>query len=146
LKSGARVWRKTESRDFAGVLAGEQVYFRGEPDVFGNIVADQVYINITNFYGQIIEVRGNEYQVLVNGRGGQVRRVIVDSETMRGGPSPFSISDIQVGRMVQTVGFLLQDGRVAATRVTVYANGIPVDVPKGALFLHPTTGQLQKLP
>jgi hypothetical protein len=55
-----------------------------------------------------------------------------------------SMKDAQKGRFVETIGLMLTDGKVAATRVIVSINGRPVDTPPDAKILDPRGNPVRK--
>jgi hypothetical protein len=147
LGSGAEVWKKTTQRDFSDIAVGDEVVVGGRLDASGTLVADQVWANITSFYGMIVSASGNEYQVLLERpeSNGERKTVIVDSNVVNAYDKPLPPTDIQVGRFVQTIGMDRVDGRVEATRVIVYReDGFPMGTGPHPFIIDPTGRVIQK--
>jgi hypothetical protein len=101
---------------------------RGYRVASGELAATDIWANITRFSGLIVNVNGNEYQVREY-RTRQTRTAVVDSDTASGaGTLPLLPTDLQVGRDVETIGLLLPDGKVAASRVYITIDGLPLRV------------------
>jgi Domain of unknown function (DUF5666) len=123
LATGARIWKKTTSQDFSAVRVGDEISVRGHRVSQGELVATQVYVNITRITGRITNVNGNEFEVDIfdvsGKRRGETTTVIVDAQTVTGRDVSLSMSDLQKGRYVEIIGLKLPDGKIAATRVDV---------------------------
>jgi hypothetical protein len=118
-------------------MVGDNLIARG--NLVGNrIVAMHLWSNIAGFFGAIKETRSNAYSVLTP-RGNQ-RTVVFDGNTLSVRSIPILSSEIQVGRTAQTVGLRLPDGTVYATKVVIYDNGAPINMPVNATIINPRTG------
>jgi hypothetical protein len=136
LASGGKVWKKRTRNDFSAIRVGDEISVVGYRVALGELAATEIWANITRFSGQIINVKGNEYQVREY-RTGQTRTAVVDSETVSGARNMrLSPSDLQVGRDIETIGLLLPDGKVAASRIYIWVNGLPLGV-KNPRFIDP---------
>jgi hypothetical protein len=124
LGSNVDIWKKNTRRDLSDIVAGDMVLVSGNLNSSGTLVADKVWANIASFYGLIVSVAGNQYEVLLYQPqpNGQRMTVIFDSNVMNAFGAPMPRTDIQVGRFAQTLGVGLPDGRVDATKVVVYGD------------------------
>jgi hypothetical protein len=128
LASGGNVWKKTTRNDFSAIRVGDEISVRGYRVASGELAATDIWANITRFSGLIVNVNGNEYQVREY-RTRQTRTAVVDSDTASGaGTLPLLPTDLRVGRDVETIGLLLPDGKVAASRVYITIDGLPLGV------------------
>ena len=123
LATGARIWKKTTSQDFSAVRVGDEIWVRGFRVSESELVATEVYANITRITGRITNVNRNEFEVDIfdvsGNRRGEVSTVIVDTLTVTGRNVSLSVSDLQRGRYVEVIGLKLPDGKIGATRVDV---------------------------
>src|SRR4051812_7643500 len=53
LNGESHVWKKAMRSDFAAILPGDVISGRGTLDVFGNIVATDLWANIERFEGEL---------------------------------------------------------------------------------------------
>ena len=99
-------------------------------------MATEIWANMTRISGRVSDVSGNQFRVLLVDVGGRPRgeekTVLVDADTVTDRDLPLSMRDVQKGRYVETIGLKMTDGTIAATRVTVFVNGRPVDMPANA--------------
>ena len=133
LASGGKVWKKTTRQDFSAIRVGDEILMRGYRVALGELAATDVWANITKISGHILDVSGNRFRVSLVDVGGRPRgeekTVLVDAGTVTDRDLPLSMRDVQKGRYVETIGLKMPDGTIAATRVTVFVNGRPVDMP-----------------
>ena len=134
-----QVWKKSIRRDFTLITPGDSIYVTGTKDAAGNLVATDVAANITSFWGMIVSVSGNQYEVLLHHPEptGVRKFVIVDSGVLDAFDRPLSPGDIRVGRFVQTIGLVRPDGKIEATKAIVYENNMPLNTPPHLPALDP---------
>jgi len=134
LGNGGQVWKRSISYDLSPVQIGDRVVVRGGLDFSGTFVATDVWVNIGGFYGRIVSVTANQYEVLVT-RGNRqwIRKAVVDSNTLGQGNELLSSSDLAVGRFVQTVGIKMADGTLLASRV--FGSVSAKDLPSGTVLV-----------
>ncbi len=140
----AVVWKGREVRGTAGLSmlhAGDRIYVSGDSDPSGGLVAKQICANIVNFFGLIVRVSREGYEVLLQPRSSnaknhkdEIKSFIWNNDTVVG---MGSLGDIRTGRYAQTVGLALPNGKILATRVFVYErNGLPPCCSLGLMPLH----------
>jgi hypothetical protein len=104
--------------DFSNVGRGDRVLLRGSLVSDDRFVAREVWSNIASFFGKVLDVKGNECDVLVShDEGSTARHVIVRPDMLGDRDEPLPKRDDLVGRDVQVVGSSLPDGKVVAIRI-----------------------------
>jgi hypothetical protein len=124
LGKGVDVWKKTKRLDLADIEAGDTILVSGIIDSTGKLIADTVWANFNSFFGLIVSVNGNQYQVVLHRPelSGERLTVILDENVVNAFGKPLPPTDIQVGRFVQTIGMNRSDGNIEATKVVVYGD------------------------
>lgn len=134
------VWKGKIFHDLSLVQVGDDFAARCRADSSGGLVAELIELNVVNFFGIITKVDGGgeSFDMLTNpnadAHSGYVKKtlkVTVDSDTL------FSASakeDLEAGWDVQMVGLDLKNGRVRATRLTVYEGNRPVRMGNGKML------------
>ena len=127
------------------VTVGDDIAARCRIDASGKLLAEWMSLNIVNFFGVITKTGDNEFEVFTNPNADpqsaykkENKLVTVDADTI------FEASareDLKQGRDVQVVGLDLRNGRIRATRVTVYEGNRPVRMGTGRVVL--PTGQVR---
>lgn len=135
------IWKGQVFHDLKPVAVGDSIMARYRADASGKLVADAVWLNITNFWGVITRVADNEFNVLTNPNADpesaykkENKAVEVDANTT------FEASaegDLKPGRNVQVVGLVLKNGEIEATRVIVYEGNRPVRMNPDAIITLP---------
>jgi hypothetical protein len=136
------IWKGKTFHDLAPVQIGDDFSARCRADASGKLVAEIIWLNIVNFFGVITKVDGDSFEMLTNPnadpQSAYVKRTLkvsVDADTVFDSSAK---EDLKVGREVQMVGLDLRNGRVRATRLTVYEGNRPVRMENGEVM--PITG------
>ena len=132
------VWKGKTTHDLSLVQVGDRFSARCRADSSGRIVAENISLNIVNFFGVITKVCGDNFEMLTNPdadpQSAYVKKnlsVIVDADTIFDGSAK---DDLKFGREVQLVGLDLKNGMIRATRLTVYENKRPVRMGSGKVL------------
>jgi len=145
LAKGAQVSKQTIRHDFSDVHVGDKVLMRGQRNPSGDFVANEVWVNFTSFYGRILSVNDDSYEVQAFTEGGEVngkpRKVVIDSDTLGEGNELLPRSELVPGQYVQTIGIKMSDGTVLATRAVIYGASSP---PAGAIIITPNGNKVIK--
>jgi hypothetical protein len=114
---------------------GDEVFAHCRKDDAGRFVADEIWANLTTFYGVITSVDANRFEVLTNPNADpqsaykkQHKSVVMNVDTIFQSSAK---EDLKTGRGVQVVGLDTKDGKVTATRLTIYERNRPVRMGAG---------------
>jgi hypothetical protein len=136
------IWKGKIFHDLSALKSGDDVLAKCRKNSAGNLIAIEIWDNITNFYGVITKVDGDSFEVFTNPNADpksaykkERKVVVVDAETVFQSSAK---EDLKVGRGVHVVGLDLKDGKVSATRLTIYEGNRPVRMGSG--YVMPVTG------
>lgn len=137
--SHTEIWKGKILHELSPLKTGDDIVARCRKNSAGNLIAVEIWDNITNFYAVITKVDVDSFEVLTNPNADpqsaykKERKVVaVDADTV------FQASakqDLRPGRGVQIVGLDMKSGEVMATRVTIYEGTRPVRMRDGKVLL-----------
>ena len=127
--ASSAIWRSKDYHDFSVLQVGDEVSIRYRNDAPSRAVVIKLWANAGKVEGRITSVGRDEFQVDENynaapdsGYRRGLREVAYDSGT---GWVDSLAKDLKVGRDVFVIGLKLRDGKLEATRVTVYEGQMP---------------------
>lgn len=133
------VWKGKVFHDLSPVVVSDDIIARCRIEPSGKLVAQPMWLNIVNSYGVITKVADDGFEVFTNPNADpesaykkETKKVVVDADTAFESSAK---DDLKPGRGVQIVGVDLRDGRIFATRVTVYEGNRPVRMGNGRVLL-----------
>jgi hypothetical protein len=139
--ANTEVWKGRVFHDLSHVMVGDNITARYRTDGSGRLIADALWLNITNFYAVITKVTGSGFEVLTNPNADpqsaykkENKSIEVDADTVF---ESCAREDLKQGRDVQVVGLVLVNGDIRATRATVYEGGRPVRMGRDVVITSP---------
>jgi uncharacterized protein DUF5666 len=140
--SKTEIWKGKIFHDLSPLKSGDDVLAKCRKDSAANLIVIEIWDNLVNFYGVITQIGGDSFEVFTNPNADpksaykkERKVVVVDVETVFQSSAK---EDLKVGRGVQVVGLDMKDGKVSATRVTIYERNRPVRMGSGKVM--PVTG------
>jgi Domain of unknown function (DUF5666) len=137
--SRTEVWKGAIVRNLSPVVVSDDIIARCRIESSGKLVAEAIWLNIANFFGVITSVADGGFDVFTNPNADplsaykkETRKVFFDRNTIFESSAK---EDLKVGREVQLVGLDLHNGKILATRVTVYQGMRPVRVGNARIVL-----------
>jgi len=139
------VWKGSESEDFSGLRAGDNLYLTGQIDPSGKLLASRIWANIVNISGTVMSVSGSGFQIVSSKPGTNLKAsvgVAWRSDTIIN-EAKMTTRDVQAGMSAQVIGLVVNDGSIHATRVLVHnTSGHPLGW-QGEPILPPYTEQVR---
>jgi Domain of unknown function (DUF5666) len=133
------VWKGKVFHELSPVVVGDTIIARYRTEASGKLVAEAIWLNIVNFSGVITKVAEDGFEMFTNPNADpesaykkEAKSVSVDVDTLFESSAE---GDLKPGREVHLVGLDLRDGRILATRVTVYEGNRPVRMGNGKITL-----------
>lgn len=113
-------------------------YHAGSP---GNLIADEIWLNLENHYAVITRVDGASFDVFTNPNADPQSAYKRENRTVRIDPDTvFEASareDLKPGRGVQVIGVRNANGEILATRLIIYEGNRPVRMRSDARVVLP---------
>jgi hypothetical protein len=135
------VWKGRIFHDLSPVATGDDISARYRTEADGRLVAETLWLNITNISAVITKVADTRFEVFTNPNADlqsaykkENKTIDVDADTAFEGSAA---EDLKPGRNVQVVGLVLGNGEIRATRVTVYEGNRPVRMRGDAVVIRP---------
>lgn len=139
------IWKGKMFHDLSMIRRGDTIIARYAVEPAGKLLAEEMWLNIVNFYGDITRLTASGFEVWTNPNADpqsaykkEVRTVNVDADTKF---EASASEDLRPGRSVQVIGVDLGAGTVGATKVTVYEGNRPVRMSDGQPIAPPTSPQ-----
>lgn len=123
------LWKGTRSNNLSPLIQGDLIFATLELQPDGSFQATEIYANLFNRYGRILNLKGSNFTLFVAKSGVHPERainIIVEPNTIihldgkKGTGGNGTISNLESGRFAQVIGVELPDSHVQATRIYIY--------------------------
>ena len=123
LEPTSNIWKGRDGLDVSALKPGDRIYVDGFWNSDGSITVKNLEANIVNYFGRVIRVSGDEFEILPDRHTEPIRGVLSgNNPTTIINNGEGSAKDLQVGKAVQMVGLQREDGTILATRIWIYEN------------------------
>jgi hypothetical protein len=118
LSPSSNIWKGQDGLDISVLRPGDHIYVDGTWNPDGSVTVRELDANIVNYFGQVVSVAKDQFEIIPDKHTRSVKALLSANNpptVINNGQG--SAKDVQVGRYVQMIGLLRDDGTVLATRI-----------------------------